>query len=75
MGCPSLCCDTWNGYLERPLCFIVSHENWLKEFGEVALIGGWAEVAFEGSSPGSSSPPISKSSARGDDREHEYVIA
>jgi hypothetical protein len=27
--------------------FIVSHGEWLEKFGEVELIGGWAEVALD----------------------------
>jgi len=33
--------------LNRKPTFIASHEDWLEEFGEVELIGGWAEVALD----------------------------
>jgi hypothetical protein len=33
--------------LNRNHRFIVSHEDWLEQFGEVELIGGWAEVALD----------------------------
>jgi hypothetical protein len=33
--------------LNRNHRFIVGHEDWLEQFGEVELIGGWAEVALD----------------------------
>jgi hypothetical protein len=33
--------------LNRNHPFSVAHEAWLEQFGEVELIGGWAEVALE----------------------------
>lgn len=33
--------------MNRKLHFIASHEHWVEEFGEVELIGGWAEVALD----------------------------
>jgi hypothetical protein len=33
--------------LNRNHRFIIGHEDWLEQLGEVELIGGWAEVALD----------------------------